>query len=70
MPSTASNTTEVSASPDSGRVRYISDDDLPLECPLPSDSLWDGHPRVFLKLDDQGKAVCPYCGTTYIKEDK
>lgn len=56
--------------PESSRIRYISDEDLPLSCPLPSESLWNAHPRVFLTLDEQGKAVCPYCGTTYIKDDR
>ena len=40
--------------------------DLPLHCPLPSQPLWDAHPRVFLPLSEGGEALCPYCGTRYI----
>jgi uncharacterized Zn-finger protein len=27
--------------------------------------LWSSHPKVFLELNDQGAAKCPYCGTRY-----
>ncbi len=50
----------------SAKVRFITKNDLPLSCPLPSASQWSAHPRVFLKLDNDGKAVCPYCSNTYI----
>lgn len=40
--------------------------DLPLHCPLPSQKLWDSHPRVFLPIDKTGDALCPYCGTRYL----
>jgi len=55
----------------SAQVHTISKHDLPVSCPLPSASQWNAHPRVFLKLDDEGKATCPYCSSTYIlqKED-
>ncbi len=39
--------------------------DLPLHCPLPSQKLWNTHPRVFLELAATGEARCPYCGTLY-----
>ncbi|MEA1890814.1 MAG: zinc-finger domain-containing protein, partial [Pseudomonadota bacterium] len=32
-------------------------------------SKWNAHPRVFLTLDEEGKAVCPYCSTVYILQD-
>ena len=38
--------------------------DLPLHCPLPSQELWNTHPRVFLD-PKAGEAKCPYCGTVY-----
>lgn len=25
-----------------------------------------GHPRVFLAVDDDGRATCPYCGQIFI----
>jgi len=28
-------------------------------------ALWDSHPRVFLPMDANGKAKCPYCGADY-----
>ena len=39
--------------------------DLPLHCPLPSMTLWDSHPRVFIDINSTGEAKCPYCGTRY-----
>jgi len=39
--------------------------DLPLHCPLPSQKLWNTHPRVFLDVAETGEARCPYCGTVY-----
>lgn len=46
--------------------RYdISQDDLPLTCPLPNHRVWDAHPRVALALDAEGHACCPYCGAEY-----
>lgn len=47
------------------RVVEVSADDLPLHCPMPNQSLWDAHPRVFLPVADKGQALCPYCGTLY-----
>lgn len=40
--------------------------DLPLHCPLPSQLLWNSHPRVFLPIGEDGGALCPYCGTRYV----
>ncbi len=28
-----------------------------------------GHPRVYLELDTEGKAVCPYCSKLLTKDD-
>lgn len=39
--------------------------DLPAYCPHPAMPLWSSHPRVFLELNAEGKAKCPYCGTLY-----
>ena len=44
----------------------ISPDQLPLHCPLPSQKLWNSHPRVFLAIEATGAALCPYCGTRYV----
>ena len=39
--------------------------DLPAYCPNPNMPVWSSHPRVFLDMDEHGKAKCPYCGTEY-----
>ena len=44
----------------------ISEMDLPLCCPLPTTTLWNEHPKVYLPLNDNGEARCPYCSTDYI----
>ena len=38
---------------------------LPLHCPLPSQKLWNTHPRVYLPIEATRQARCPYCGTMY-----
>ncbi|HEY2627722.1 MAG TPA: zinc-finger domain-containing protein [Usitatibacter sp.] len=39
--------------------------DLPLHCPLPSQKLWNTHPRVYMPIESTGESRCPYCGTLY-----
>lgn len=40
--------------------------DLPLSCPMPSMSLWNSHPKVYLAIEQQdGHAKCPYCGAEF-----
>ena len=44
----------------------ITEQDLPLSCPMPNQILWDAHPRVYLPIEEQGgHATCPYCETRY-----
>lgn len=51
-------------------TRYeISRADLPLHCPMPDSTLWNSHPRVFLPIEETGKAKCPYCGAEYTLKD-
>lgn len=40
-------------------------ENLPACCPNPAMPVWSSHPRVFLILDNDGRAKCPYCGTVY-----
>ena len=40
--------------------------DLPLHCPMPSQKVWNSHPRVFLPIEKTGEVLCPYCGTRYV----
>lgn len=52
------------------KSRYeVTRADLPLHCPMPGMRLWDSHPRVFLPIEEQGKAKCPYCGAEFILAD-
>ncbi len=39
--------------------------DLPLSCPMPGMHLWNSHPKVYLPIEDDGRAKCGYCGATY-----
>ena len=39
--------------------------DLPLSCPMPGMYLWNSHPKVYLPIEETGKAKCPYCGAQY-----
>ena len=43
--------------------------DLPLACPRPGSSLWNGHPRIYLPIHHTRRERCPYCGTLYILRD-
>jgi len=39
--------------------------DLPLHCPLPTQKLWNTHPRVYIPIEMVREARCPYCSTLY-----
>jgi uncharacterized Zn-finger protein len=47
------------------RMVEVTAADLPLHCPMPSQKLWNAHPRVFLPIEKTGSSLCPYCGTLY-----
>lgn len=47
------------------RVVEVTEKDLPLHCPMPAETVWNAHPRVFLPVEQKGEARCPYCGTLY-----
>ncbi len=50
--------------------RYIvTQNDLPLSCPMPAMSGWNSHPRVYLPIEKTGKAVCPYCSAKFVLQD-
>lgn len=47
--------------------RYeITQEDLPLHCPMEGMSLWNSHPRVYLSVQEGSEARCPYCGAVYV----
>jgi len=48
-----------------GDTVYIGAEDLPLFCPGPKAPLWSMHPRVYIEVVKTGKAICPYCSTSY-----
>ncbi len=43
--------------------------DLPLSCPTHEQKLWNSHPRVYLPIEETGKAICPYCSADYVLID-
>ena len=47
------------------KVVEVTAADLPLHCPLPSQAVWNKHPRVFLPIEVTRESRCPYCGTLY-----
>ena len=51
---------------DNARLVELTEKDLPLHCPMPEAPLWARHPRVFLDVVKEGKALCPYSGTKYL----
>lgn len=44
----------------------INPSQLPLSCPLPDETLWNAHPRVYLPILEAGEVTCPYCSAHYI----
>jgi len=47
------------------KLYHITNNDLPLSCPMPKMTIWNAHPRVFLPIEQTGHVVCPYCGAEY-----
>ncbi len=46
-------------------VVLVTRDQLPMHCPAPNSTLWDGHPKVYIPLEGGGVQSCSYCGTRY-----
>lgn len=59
----------MSSAPDTATPRdeviLISANDLPLYCPGPKAPLWSMHPRVYIEIQKEGHALCPYCSAHY-----
>jgi len=51
--------------PNTQHLYDVTQDDLPLSCPMPGMQLWNSHPRVFLPIEKTGWAKCPYCSAEY-----
>lgn len=52
--------------PNDTRVHEVTPDILPIHCPMPGSSLWNSHPRVYIPVEEKGRATCPYCGCEYV----
>ena len=64
---TATKTSDITPN---AQIQYrVTRADLPLSCPMPGMSLWNSHPKVYLPVEETGKAKCPYCGADYILKD-
>jgi uncharacterized Zn-finger protein len=56
--------------PANAENRYdVHRSDLPLSCPMPGMALWNSHPKVYLPVEAEGSAKCPYCGAVYTLKD-
>ncbi len=55
--------------PNDRKIFKISRSQLPIHCPTTNMSLWNSHPRVFLPIEKNGQATCPYCGTNFLLKD-
>ncbi len=64
-----SGTAKAAIQPNAENRYEVTRADLPLQCPLDSMSLWNSHPRVYLPIEESGRASCPYCGTQYLLVD-
>ena len=64
--STDTDITDINPNVANAQQHYdIDRNSLPLHCPLPQMSLWNSHPRVYLPIEETGRAKCPYCGTEF-----
>lgn len=61
--------TQEKVTANSEQVYEVSREDLPVSCPTPDMTLWDSHPRVYLPLEEQGRARCPYCSAEFVLKD-
>ncbi len=48
------------------KTHIVTQQDLPLSCPLDDMILWNAHPKVYLPIEQTGDETCPYCGTHYV----
>ena len=63
----STQTKPANETPANAQNRYeVTRADLPVHCPMPGMSLWNSHPRVFLPVEENGEARCPYCGALYV----
>jgi uncharacterized Zn-finger protein len=46
-------------------VILVKSEALPMACPPNDAEVWNMHPKVYLKFDQNGESSCPYCGAKY-----
>ena len=59
------NKVEYLRTPNAASYYEVTREDLPLHCPMDGMRVWDSHPRVFLDIETDGHAKCPYCGAEF-----
>jgi uncharacterized Zn-finger protein len=52
------------------RTYEVARAELPLSCPLKDMRVWDAHPRVYLPIEETGRAICPYCDAEFVLKDE
>ena len=65
-----SNKESTAQSGSDDQVVQVTRGELPVHCPTESMGLWNSHPRVYIPLEEQPVASCPYCGTQFKLVDK
>ena len=56
---------------DPNQTVQIKASELPAYCPTEQMGLWNSHPRVYIPLEENRQANCPYCGTHFeLTDDK
>jgi len=60
---------ETLANANTKTIYQVSRADLPLSCPTHEQKLWNSHPRVYLPIEETGRATCPYCSAEYVLTD-
>jgi len=48
---------------------HVTAADLPVSCPMPDMKQWNSHPKVYLPLEEEGEAKCPYCGAVFVLDE-
>ncbi len=51
------------------RTYEVTQDQLPLSCPMNDSRVWDAHPRVYLPIETLGEVTCPYCEARFVLKD-
>ena len=52
------------------KIVHVDAKDLPLSCPPKNAETSGSHPKIYLKMDEDGQASCQYCGAKYSLDAK